>query len=331
MLKIGEQSFQAKVKQHTLSNFYLQQWRNEGDCIYCLMRRNENIIRLKKDTSSVAAQKNFYKVVITPNVYKVIHYIYKDTIVYDFFIKGKSQFDLLCFLNIFPSLYNFEDDDKRSDFIKLKEIAENNYIEDFYSRIEKQISKQFKILNDFVHKVFHSDKSDMEKFFNRLVRNRDFLDSLLVWFIVQGSRDEDSKNRYLNEVEDRDSIYKILTKEEKNSVAILMMFFDIMLRWQDLSKRRLILSISVNNTNADFITSSSPILNKSLGEKVFLETSLHPKIWVKLVECNDKKSGHSIEVSKINNDLEVQELNNLIKSVSPDYLFATTEKQLKEI
>lgn len=331
MLKIGEQSFQAKVKQHTLSNFYLQQWRNEGDCIYCLMRRNENIIRLKKDTSSVAAQKNFYKVVITPNVYKVIHYIYKDTIVYDFFIQGKSQFDLLCFLNIFPSLYNFEDDDKRSDFIKLKEIAENNYIEDSYSRIEKQISQQFKLLNSFVDKAFHIDKSDSKNFFEGLKKDRDFFDGILAWFIVQGLRCEESKNRFLKEIENRDSICKALTSEEKNSVAILMMFFEIFVWMQDMNKKRLRLDMGINNTNTDFITSNSPILNKSLGENIFLETPLHPKIWAKLGECNDKDSGHYIAVSEISNVLEVRELNKLIKSMSPDYLFATTEKQLKEI
>ena len=306
------------INQHFVSNFYLQIWRKNGR-LFCL--RDNKIIELKANTSSVAAKKLFYKVEkITDNVIKLLYYRYsKYPKLYEFFwrdlefLKFVSEYD-----SKYPDTININ---RMDDFKKLQELYQVNFLEKKYSNMEYKIAILLRTINS-------------TEYLSQEVLTNIFSDCnnecyILLFLYSQYFRTINFYNIMEKELCGLWYGKTKLSPEEKDSFIKLSLYAEALKKTFLAIQNGFELEFIFNSTKVDFLTSDHPVFSDMVQGKIILSAPISPKLLIRLRYPENKVN--KIKFQRINSALKIKKFNKILINKRNNIYFSTSKEQLYQV
>lgn len=304
------------INQHFVSNFYLQIWRKNGR-LFCL--RDNKIIELKANTSSVAAKKLFYKVEkITDNVINLLHYRYsKYPKLYEFFWR---DLEFLKFVSEYDSKYP-DTINRMDDFKELQELYQVNFLEKKYSNMEYKIAILLRAINS-------------TEYLSQEVLTNIFSDCnnecyILLFLYSQYFRTINFYNIMEKELCGVWYEKTKLSPEEKDSFIKLSLYAEALKKTFLAIQNGFELEFIFNSTKVDFLTSDHPVFSDVVQGKIILSAPISPKLLIRLRYPENKVN--KIKFQRINSALKIKKFNKILINKRNNIYFSTSKEQLYQV
>lgn len=307
------------INQHFVSNFYLQIWRKNGR-LFCL--RDNKIIELKANTSSVAAKKLFYKVEkITDNVIKLLYYRYSKYLeLYEVFF---GDLEFLKFMSEYDSKYP-DTINRMDDFEKLQELCKVNFLEKKYSKMENKIAMLLGTIN--------STEYLSQELLTNIFSDCNNECYILLFLYSQYFR---TINFYNIMEKELCSVWygkTQLSPEEKASFIKLSLYAEAIKNTFLAIQNGFKLEFIFNSTKVDFLTSDHPVFSDVVQGKIILSAPISPKLLIRLRQPENKvKMSKKIKFECIHSVSRIKKFNKILINKKNNIYFSTSKEQLHQI
>ncbi|MCI0922656.1 DUF4238 domain-containing protein [Sphingobacterium rhinopitheci] len=300
---------EVKKKQHYVWKQYLTSWAENGRQIYFL-HKDTNVVRCT-NLENVAQKRFFYEVdAFTEDQEVALTYIISE------WSTNFSRESNLAILKSFFKYSHIKRHWERLDFPEKEyklNVVKKNALEDLHSMFEKFGEELLKVNSQTDLFVFDDDKERLKA---------------LMYLCIQYTRTNQMHSKALTE----SSVISVLPA---SSLKIIAITFAITLAANLTFSYNLKITLLMNSSNIEFITTDQPIINRirtdelknNKDELLEFYYPIGPKKAL-LIAISDESRRDEYELKM---DSEVIAYNSLLLVLKPDFVFANREETLNRI